>query len=428
MNRTVKNRDVKHPKPVKKIELSEKHSKARFILAAVLALIGVGFLVYSFMNFLGKDTGWTQIKATTASDTPNCSSDFEFQYHLGAKDLSATAENKLLVKLYTEATTKAYQIFHENQFFADVHNIFYINSHPNEIIEVDEVLYNAFELLAEYGNRNIYLSPIYADCQNLFYSLNDEEALNYDAYKNQEIMDYFTDIAGYARDSAYIDVQLLGENQIRLYVSDEYLQYADEIGFTNFIDFYWMKNAFIIDYIAEVMLENQFTQGIITSVDGFVRNLDDSGQQQYSYGVNDRVGLVVYDAATMQYRNALSLVNYRNYPVNAQNDSISYYYMWKNGEISNPFVDINDGLCKTAINDLIVYSYDSSCSEILLKTIPVYIAESMDYAKLQELMAERYYSVYCKDYRIYYNDSDIEITDVYENEETVKYTVELIDS
>lgn len=418
---------MKHPKPVEKIELSEKHSKARFILAAVLALIGVSFLVYSFMAFLGKESGWTKIEATASNDSPNCSSDFEFQYHLGAMDLSATAENKLIVKLYTEATTKAYQIFHENQFFSGVHNIFYINSHPNEIIEVDEVLYKAFALLSEYNNRNIYLAPVYTDYQNLFYSLNDEEAANYAALKNQEILDYFTDIVGYAQDSKYIDIQLLDNNQIKLYVSEEYLQYANEIWFTNFIDFYWMKNAFIIDYIADVMLENQFTQGIITSVDGFVRNLEDSGQQQYSYGVNDRVGLVVYDAATMQYRNALSLVNYRNYPVNAQNDSISYYYMWKNGEISNPFVDINDGLCKSAINDLVVYSYESTCSEVLLKTIPVYIAESMDFAELQELNAEGYYSVYCKDYRIYYNDSAIEITDVYENEEAVKYTVEFIE-
>lgn len=35
-----------------------------------------------------------------------------------------------------------------------------------------------------------------------------------------------------------------------------------------------MKNAFITDYVADVMIDNGYTLGSLTSYDGFTRNLD----------------------------------------------------------------------------------------------------------------------------------------------------------
>ena len=53
--------------------------------------------------------------------------------------------------------------------FDGVKNLYYINQHPNEEIEVEEVLYQAFSLLEKYGNRAIYLAPVYIQYKNLFW-------------------------------------------------------------------------------------------------------------------------------------------------------------------------------------------------------------------------------------------------------------------
>lgn len=92
MNRTVRDRNDRHPKPVKRIELFEKYPKGRLILTILLILIGVGALGYSLIGYLTADTGWTTIEA--ASSELNCSDELIFQYDIGAGELPATAEKK----------------------------------------------------------------------------------------------------------------------------------------------------------------------------------------------------------------------------------------------------------------------------------------------------------------------------------------------
>ncbi len=225
-------------------------------MTIVLILIGAGALVYALMSFLTVKAGWTTIG--TSSSEADCSDEFIFQYYLGAGELSPTAENKAVRTLYTEASRTAYQLFHTSQGFDGVHNLYYINQHPNEAIEVDEVLYQAFSLMERYGNRAIYLAPVYVQYSNLFGCNDDAETASFDPRQNDEIAEYFAEVISFAGDEDAVDIRLLGDHRIELYVSDAYMDYASEIGFSEYIDFYWMKNAFIADYIADTMKENGF--------------------------------------------------------------------------------------------------------------------------------------------------------------------------
>ena len=61
-------------KPVKKIELSEKNIKMRWILIGILltiAIVAFGIGIYSFLN---TEPGWNEVKVNEKS--ANCSSDF----------------------------------------------------------------------------------------------------------------------------------------------------------------------------------------------------------------------------------------------------------------------------------------------------------------------------------------------------------------
>lgn len=419
MSRTRKsNRDLPHPKPVQKIELSEKHITLRSILAVVFLLIGAGFIAYGVSSYFSGSAGWAQIEST-ASEI-NCGSDFVFLYCLGESDQSAAAEKRAVTALYSDATEHAFQLFTADLEFEDVHNLYYINRHLNEEIEVDPVLYEAFSLLQAYGDRSIYLAPVYAQYDDLFYCTDDSQASDFDPRLNPEVAASYAEIAAYANDARAVDLELLGSNRIRLNVSEEYRTYAQENSIESLIDFFWLKNAFIADYLADTLISSGYTHGCLSSYDGFIRNLDSSGET-YSYNVSDRAGSVVYPAAQMIYRGPVSLVNLRNY---GSSDS-EYYYTFDNGEIRTAYLDVQDGFCKSSVNDLICYSREQGCAETLLQMIPIYISDIFQAERLSRLSETGVYSIYCQENTILYSDPSLTLTDLYSGEDA-QYQTQLI--
>ncbi len=412
MNRTVRDRTDRHPKPVKRIELLENHSKGRLILTIFLILIGAGALGYSLIGYLTADAGWTTIEAD--SSEPNCSDELIFQYDIGAGELSATAEKKAVSALYTETTKKAYQLFHTSMSFDGVTNLYEINRHPNEEIVVEDVLYQAFSLLEKHGNRAIYLAPVYVQYQNLFGCKDDVETVDFDPYQNEEMAAYFAEISAFAQDEHAVRVELLGENRIKLFVSEAYLSYASEAGFSDFIDFYWMANAFIVDYIADTMRANGFVRGSVSSYDGFVRNLDDLSGSEYAFNIFNRVGNTVHQAGVMRYDHAMSIVFLRDYPANSLD--WQHYYEFQNGVVRTAYIDVADGFCKSAVHNLVTYASDQSCAEILMQVSPVYISDGLEKERLSLLAQRGIYAVYGEEYTIYYNEPDLKLTDLYDQD------------
>lgn len=95
------------------------------------------------------------------------------------------------------------------------------------------------------------------------------------------------------------------------------------------------------------------------------------------------------------------------------------------GQTRTAYLDISDGLCRSAEDSLVAYSKDSSCAEILLELIPIYIAEALDLERLAELSAEGIDSIYCDNQRILYTQKDLQLTELY-SWENMFFRTELI--
>lgn len=413
--------DTNRKTSVQKIELENKIPKWKMILFIALLALGFSAFGHALSLLLSTESGWREIEVNSTSEI-NCGEEFVLMYNLGASGTSATVENKAITNLYSESSMKAYQLFTNDVEYVGINNISYINSHPNEEIEVDEVLYQAFSLIQEYENRNIYLAPIYVQYDDMFYCNDDSEIVYYDPFSNEEVAEGYREIAAFARNPEAVDIQLLGDNKIKLYVSDEYLKYAEENYITCFVDFFWMKNAFIIDYLADVLISNGYTSGSISSYDGFVRNLDESGTE-FAFNIYDKVDDTIYYAGVMQYSGSQSIVYLRNYMMN--NQDIQHYYQLRNGEVRTSYLDMQDGICKSSLNNLIFHSKESGCAEVLLHMIPIYIADTFQEEALSDLVDKEIYSIYCKDQMIYYNDSSITFTELYDKDQ-IKYETSLM--
>lgn len=409
-----------HPKPVNKIELSTKYRRLRLILAVVFLVAGASLIAYSVANLSAKDPGWSEIEVS--SSEWNCGGEFVFLYCLGAGDASATAEHKALTACYSNAAQQAFRLFTNDVEYEGVHNMYYIARHPNEEMEVDAVLYRAFSLIQESGDRSLYLAPVYEQYNGLFHCTEEYQTMEYDPYRNPEVADYYARIAQFASDEKMINLELLGENRICLRAAREYLTFVSENEIERLIDFYWMKNAFIVDYLAEEILAAGFSRGCISSVDGFIRNLDQSGEN-YAYTFYDRKDSVVYPAASIQYRGPSGIVYLRDYALNDVQRQYSYIY--PNGESRSPYIDIRDGLCRSASSDLVCYGREAGCGEILLKMMPVYIADTLYRDSLAKLAGEGIFSIYSEEDKIYYNDAELNISFPY-NDANVQYEAILV--
>ncbi len=418
MGRTRKsNREPLRPKPVEKVELSEKHVKLRFVLVILLAAIGAAAIAIGVSSLFHPDAGWREIEAKTQGI--NCGADFDFLYELGVDGASPSEESRAVSQIYSSAAEKAYQLFTDDESFEGVCNIRYINQHPNEKIQVDQALYQAFSQLKDAGNRSVFLAPIYGRYESMFFSEDDFQAAMYDPFQDEETAAECAVIAAYAGDREAVDLELLGENNIRLKVSKEYLSYAKENGIESFIDFFWMKNAFIADYLAEALISAGYTHGCLSSFDGFIRNLD-AREIPYSLQIYDRVGGNVYPAGTLNYAGPAGIVYLRNYGISERD--AQRFYEFGDGQIRTPYADVADGLCKSACGDLACYARDRGCAAVLLDMIPVYLADSLDPGKLDSLEGSGVFSIYCENNVIHYNDPQASFKDLYRGED-ISYTV-----
>lgn len=418
MGRTARdNRDLPHPRPVQKIQLSEDHARRRLIAVVLLLLLGGAALAYGVFQLLTPESGWQAIK-TNASAGVTCADEFVFLYELGSGGAAAQVEGKAVAALYSQACRKAYQLFSTVESFEDVTSLRDLNLHPNETLTVDDALYQAFEAVQRHGDRTIYLGPVYARYGSLFYCEDDVELVDFDPYLSDEVREEYGAYAAFARDPGAIDLRLLGGNQMRLEVSEEYLAFAQQEGVERFLDFGWLRNAFVVDYLADLMAENGYTHGTISSLDGFSRNLD-GRELTYSQNVFDLADDAVYLAGTMEYRGPMSIVYLRDYPLN-DTDS-QWIYQLKGGELRTNYLSPEDGLCKSAVHDLICYSETVGCAEVALQVASIYVAETLDIQELEALAETGIHSIRCEDRAIMGTDPGLTVTKLYD-EGGVRYT------
>ncbi len=376
--------------PVKHIELDESKIKPRLVLTIVFFIIALIAITYGVISMTSTASGWRTIEASSEL-SGTCTSEIALQYNLGASGVGAGVEYRALSKVYSAAADSATKIFN-NLSYADTTNLRTLNSNPNTELEIEPELYDALLLLNDSGRREIFYSPYYEEYNSLFLCVDDNEAYNFDPTRNAETSRFLAEISKYINDENHVSLTFSGENKVVLNVSDEYLAFAEEYGVNSFVDLYWMKNAFIVDYIADELTENGYFFGSLSSFDGYVRNLDTGSGYTYGFNIYDRVGSTVNPAAIMNYTGNIAIVNYRNFPMSDLD--VQYYYEDSDGNITHKYIGA-DGYPVSATGSLVMFSRSKGCAEILVETMKYYLADSLDTDAITGL--EEIECVYCED-------------------------------
>jgi len=401
-----KNARDKRPyiRPVTRVELDQTNVKLRWILVAVFLVIGIGAFGFGLNSLLKTEPGWQSIKA--ASDGPNSGSEFVLMYDFS--DLGATASqvNKQLELHYSQISEDGFAIFSPDIEAEGLGNVNYVNASVNREIEVDPALYAAFELMEQYGNRSMFLAPVYAEYDSVFQSESDPEAKENDPAHNPEVRAYIEAVISYTSDPQMVRLELLGDNRVCLRVSPEYLAFAQENGIDEFIDFGWMRNAFISDYLAEALISAGYTNGYLVSYDGFTRNLVEDGKR-FKMNLFDLQGTDIYMPAVMDYGGQTALVFLHSYPLNEMDQWSTYTYA--DGSVVTAMIDPMDGVSKSALKNLVSYSSDLGCAEIVMNMAPVFLADAFSANACNDLMNQSIYSVWFENGTLYHNDPGLQL-------------------
>lgn len=396
---------------MEKIELSSAHSGRRMALAVVFLVIGVVALVYGFMQMLGASAGWQQIEAATGREA-SCAGDFVLRYELGAGQLSATAENKALTRLYGDACVAALRMFSNSADWPEEHNVRYLNEHPNEVVSLQPGLYEALETVHASGDRTLFLGPVYELYNNVFTCQDDVQTAEFDPRQSEDTRRYFAACSAFARDPDAVDVELLGEGQVRLRVSEEYMAFAQAQEIASYIDFGWMENAFIIDYLADTLIAAGYTRGILTSYDGFARGLGGS-DEPVSFNLFDSAGGLAEPAASVSCGGDMAAVYLHGYPMSERERS--RYYVMGDGSVLTSYLDTADGLCRSAVSDLLIFARDMGCARALLRAIPAYVTDTLRVRALSALAEQGIWSVWCQDRTVYYTSTELTLSGLYQS-------------
>ena len=363
------------------IPLPENKLKLRTALVIALIVLAVASFAFGINSLVGTDAGMAEI--TVLSGEMNAGDDFTFYYNLGFGGADATDERREVRSLYSQAATDALEIFSSDVEAEGGGNLYYLNSRPNEDVAVDGALYSALEQLEGSGTRYHYLAPLYEQYYAMFNSASDAEAAEYDPRLNDAQAEFFSQIAAFASDSGEIALELLGDNKVRLHVSEEYMRFAEANGVTTFIDLTWMKNAFIADYIAQELIDAGYTHGALISDDGFMRCLDDETGAEYSFTFSHRDGTTITNLSTLQFSGTVSIAYLHDYPLESGNSG--GYYLYSDGTLRSAFLDTADGLDRSCVPELAAYSFEDGCAGLALKLAPVFISSDLDMNELAEL-------------------------------------------
>lgn len=353
---------------IHRIELDDTNLPLRLLglgIAIAVAAAAFGFFVNTLVS---GDPGWQEI---TASHTETgITAQFSLNYYVGGSDRSPSAEKKQVASVYGESANEAYRIL-SNEAFEGYHNVKYLNEHPNEAVTVEPLLYAALEKTVQSGNRYPYLAPLFSLYDNLLGAEGDEIAVQLDPAFNADTGKFVSDTAAFAAEEASVQMELLGDNTVRLKVSDDYRKFLRDNEEETIFDFGVLRNSFILDAIADALTKEGLTAGILTSMDGYTRTLSEGS---YSLNIYTQVDGSVKHSAVASYEQAMALTTFRAFPLTAQEEA--RFYTYEDGTKLVPYLK-GDGSLGTSADFLTVFAR-GSCADTALAALTVFTADALD--------------------------------------------------
>ena len=381
------NEKPRNLQPSGTVSVSDKHILPRFLISAVLFIIGTIALWYGCQEMNRVTEGIQTVSANTSKEA-SVASDFTFYYDFGKSGQVPQIESKKLVSTYTELGVKAYRIFQTEKTFDGIGSLYELNAHPGEWVTLDPALYQVLSTFktSENGERILFLAPVFEIYKSVFGASYDEEAKLQDPAFSREMEAYVEELRTFVTSEVHCSLELGEENRARIRLSKAYRNYLENNEIAVSLDFCWLKNAVIVDYLADSLVGEGFRYGMLISSDGFCRSFDES-DAAYTMTVLDRRDSTVKTVAGFRYSGTMSLVTLKGFPASEQDEWT--YYIYEDGTVRVPYLSA-DGISTCNASFLAGHSDSESATKVGL-LLSAWITGSFDADSMKE--ADKLYRI-----------------------------------
>ena len=403
-----KRKRTRNPQPKKK-QLNVK----LIAIIAISVLLAAAAIITAVILISNKEdnSGWQTIDAPSVSGALKNS--FILNY-----DLSDGSSKDKISDIYSEMLKLGYNLYDAGASTAHG-GVATLNKYVGQPTEISDGLYNSLVMMTEKSSRIHYLGPVYEIYKKLFNVTDPTAAPALDPKKNVELAEICNSIAAFASNDAAVKIEILGDHRVQLSVSDEYRELMQNAGLTNYIDFGWMRDAFIVDLIASELKAAGYTNGTISSYSGFTRNLDTDADQDYTFGLYDKYRNNVYLASSVSYKGALTSVTYKTFAMNKIDSQ--YLYEYKNGDTTHGYINVSNGMPEAACDVMVFHTKNMTCAELALTTYSYYNRPTEDQRAISGLLNRGIGAIYCDGTTIISTSDEVTIFDLFTSE-TVNYS------
>ena len=382
------------------------------IAAAVLLVAAAITTAVILISNADDNSGWQEIKAESVSSS--LQNNFILNY-----DLSDGSSRDKIADIYSDMLQHGYNIY-DAKASTSHGGIATLNKYVGQPIEISPELYSSLLLMANKSSRMHYLGPVYEIYKKLFTEPDPTAAPALDPQKNSELSRICTAIAAFACDDAAVKIELLSGNRVQLTISDEYEELVSSSNLSTYIDFGWMRDAFIVDLVADALKSAGYTNGTIASYSGFTRNLDTDADQDYTFGLYDKYRNNVYLASSVSYKGAITSVTYKTFAMNSIDKQ--YLYEYKNGDVTHGYISASSGMPEAACDVMVFHTKNMKCAELALTTYSYYNRTSEDQNAISGLLSRGIGAIYCDGTTIISTSDDVTVFDLFTSD-SVKYSV-----
>ncbi len=358
-------------KPVVKAELAEGNKNLRIACVVIFIIVGVALISFSAVRFLGRDKGYTEIEAegSVFSDF------FVLNYDIGASGALASGEYRKVREVYTAALDKYSKLFSSDTAYEGVKNIHYINTHSGEAIVVDGALYSALLEIEESTEGLHYLGIVLEIYDAVFSCDGDAYASEVDPMKDAEMRGITLEACQFLNSGDAIKLEFLGNNTLKLSVSQEYVDFASKYGLSRYIDLGVFTNAFVVDAISEALIKENLTFGAISSYDGYSRNLDNR-DKEYLFTFMAKKGDTVYPVCEATYSGSIATYTAKTYPTSELD--VLDFYLYSTGESAHRFIDKSVGEYKSDMPELLLASKAEDCASLAVRAYKALVRDTFN--------------------------------------------------
>ena len=241
--------------------------------ALILATL---MILYAF-GFFTREAGYRALYPT-ADKTVDYADGLNCAIYLEGSSFDCNQKQKRAIEIYSSTLKNIYKITDPSSTYEDVDSLASINVNPNKEVSISKTLYGYLEKANEVGNNenySLFSSPLFDEWQRLISLKELTSSLTYDPLNDLDEGKYLSDLSSFINDPNHISLTLLGEEKVRLNVSEEYLNFRKQNEISSpLTSFGPLRGAIEIETLVEAFQKEGFHDGFFSNQRGLGATLD----------------------------------------------------------------------------------------------------------------------------------------------------------